>query len=458
MDRFFKISERGSSISTELLAGATTFMTMSYIIFLQPLVLSGAISHSPTGMDAKAIFTTVCIAAAFGSILMGVLANYPVALAPGMGENFFFVSVTAACASMGIATAGEAWRTVLGVVLISGALFLILSFLNVRKMLMESISPSMKHAVAAGIGLFIALLGLRNGGVITTDPHSQTYALNAGVFVSKTGAVFFVGLLVTAAARVAKVRGAVLIGIVAATILALLLGEAKYAGAFSLPPSPAPVLGQADLGNVFSHFLKLLPYIIIFAFMDIFDTLGTLLGVASHAGMLDEKGNLPNAKRAFAADSIATLAGGVCGQSTVTSYIESATGVEYGGRTGLTAVAVGVFFLLALFISPLAAMVGNCPATVAPALVVVGALMMENVSKIKWDDPSEALPAFLVLIGIPLCYSIADGLTLGFIAYPLVKALGGRGKEVGWLTYLMAALLALYLVVVKTGILEKALA
>ena len=457
MDKFFRISERGSSVPTELLAGATTFMTMSYIIFLQPLVLSGELSHSPTGMDTKALFTGVCLAAAFGSVLMGMLANYPIALAPGMGENFFFVTVVAACASMGVAAPGEAWTTALGVVLVSGAVFLILSFLNVRKALMESISPSMKYSMAAGIGLFIALIGLRNGGVVHTNAHSLHYELNLAEFASKNGAIFFLGLAVMTALRVWKVRGAVLFGIAASTALALILGEVKYEGVFSTPPSPAPILAKADIAGVFSNIVKLLPFIIIFTFMDVFDTLGTLLGIASHADLLDKDGNIPNAKRAFAADSMATVVGGMFGQSTVTSYIESATGVEYGGRTGLTAVSTGVLFLFALFLYPLAGMVGKCPAAVAPALVLVGALMMDNVRKIEWGDTSEAIPAFLVLVGIPFTYSIADGLTLGFIAYPVVKLLGGKSKDVGWLTYLIAALLALYLLAVKTGALEKAL-
>jgi AGZA family xanthine/uracil permease-like MFS transporter len=408
-------------------------------------------------MDEGAVFTGVCLAAAFGSILMGILANYPVALAPGMGENFFFVSVVAGCAAAGVAPPGEAWRVALGVVLVSGVIFLALSFLNIRKALMESISPSMKYAIASGIGLFIALIGLRNGGVISTEPHSMHYELNPAEFASRDGAIFFVGLVVMAALRTLKVRGAVLFGIVASTVLAMFLGEIKFTGVFSAPPSPMPVLGKADVAAVFKNIVKLLPFIVVFTFMDVFDTLGTLLGVGAHAGLLDKEGNIPNAKRAFAADSVATVAGGFMGQSTVTSYIESATGVEYGGRTGLTAVATGFLFLLALFISPLAGMVGNCAPAVAPALVVVGALMMENVGKIDWGEPSEAIPSFLVLAGIPFCFSIADGLTLGFVAYPVVKLLGGKGKEIGWLTYLIAAVLALYLLGVKTGALEKAL-
>jgi AGZA family xanthine/uracil permease-like MFS transporter len=453
---FFKIRERQSSVRVEIFAGITTFMTMSYIIFLQPLILSGTLSGEATGMDSGALITGVCIAAAFGSILMGLLANYPIALAPGMGENFFFLTVIASCVSLGISPRETAWQTALGIVFISGVIFLIISFLNIREMLINAISPSMKYAMAGGIGLFIALIGLKNGGIIHTV-HGN-YILNSENLDSVTALIFFTGLTLTAAMHVFKVRGSVLWGILAGAAVAYLTGKIAFTGLIGKPPSIGPVFAQMDISNVFVHFLQLLPFILIFTFMDVFDTLGTLVGVAAQSGLMKD-GKLPNARRAFAADSIGTIFGVFCGQSTVTSYIESSTGVEYGGRTGLTAVSTGLCFIAAVFFTPFISVIGNYPGGInpitAPALVIVGAIMMQSVREIKWDDFSEAVPAFLILIGIPFTFSIADGLTLGFIAYPVIKILSGRSRDTGWLTYLIGITLLLYLVFVKTGLMAE---
>ena len=451
---FFKLKERKSSVRVEVLAGITTFMTMSYIIFVQPNILSGAFTGQHTGMDHDALVAGVCIAAAFGSILMGLWANYPIALAPGMGENFFFVGVISSCVALGVAPPETAWQTALGIVFLSGAVFLVLSFMNVRELVMNSISPSMKHAMACGIGLFIALIGLKSGGVIHTV-HGN-YILNSDNFDSATALIFFTGLTVIAILHVVKIRGSVLWGILTAAAIAFFLGKIEFKGLVGPPPSIGPIFAKMDLTSVFSNFFKLLPFIIIFTFMDVFDTLGTLVGVASQSGLMKDN-KLPNAKRAFAADSIGTIFGVFCGQSTVTSYIESSTGVEYGGRTGLTAVTTGLCFIIAVFFTPFIAMIGNYPGGInpitAPALVIVGAIMMKSVKKIDWDDFSEAVPAFLILAGIPFTFSIADGLTLGFIAYPVIKLFGGKAKETGWLTYLIGATLLLYLICVKTGLL-----
>ena len=449
---FFKIKERKSRIRTEVAAGITTFLTMSYIIFLQPAILE------PTGMNYQALLVGVCIAAAFGSILMGLWANYPIALAPGMGENFFFVSVVASCVSLGVAPPETAWQTALGIVFISGFIFLVLSFMNVREALMNSISPSLKYAMAAGIGLFIALIGFQKGGVIHNV--SGNYMLNAKELDSSTSLIFFTGLIVIAVLHVRKVRGSILWGILTAAVVALVAGKIQYNGLMKMPPSIGPVFAKMDFVNVFANLIKLLPFIIIFTFMDMFDTLGTLVGVASQSGLMKD-GKLPNAKRAFAADSIGTIFGVFCGQSTVTSYIESSAGVEYGGRTGLTAVITGLCFLVAVVFTPFFEMIGHYPSEtglnpiVAPALVIVGAMMMKSVKNIEWDDFSEAVPAFLILVGIPFMYSIADGLSIGFIAYPIIKLLGGKGREVSWLSCFLAGLLLLYMSVVKTGILEE---
>jgi AGZA family xanthine/uracil permease-like MFS transporter len=455
---FFKIKERNSLVRTEVAAGITTFLTMSYIIFLQPAILSGKLSGEPTGMDYNALLVGVCIAAAFGSILMGLWSNYPIALAPGMGENFFFVSVVSSCVSLGVASPETAWQTALGVVFISGFIFLILSFMNVREVMMNSISPSMKYAMAGGIGLFIALIGFQKGGVIHTV--FGNYMLNAKDLDSSTSMIFFTGLIVIAVLHVRKVKGAILWGILAAAGVAMFAGKIHYSGMVKMPPSIGPIFAKMDFYNVFVNIIKLLPFIIIFTFMDIFDTLGTLVGIASQSGLMKD-GKLPNAKRAFAADSIGTIFGVFCGQSTVTSYIESSAGVECGGRTGLTAVVTGLCFLLAVLFTPFFSMIGQYPGginpIVAPALVIVGAMMMQSVRHIEWGDFSEAIPAFLILAGIPFTYSIADGLTLGFIAYPIIKLLGGKGKEVSWLTYLIGVLLLLYMIFIKTGILEEML-
>jgi len=346
------------------------------------------------------------------------------------------------------------------VVFISGFIFLILSFLNVREVMMNSISPSMKYAMAGGIGLFIALIGFQKGGVIHTV--FGNYLLNAKELDSSGSLIFFTGLIVIAVLHVRKVRGAILWGILAAAGVALFVGKIHYDGVMKMPPSIGPVFAKMDFVNVFINILKLLPFIIIFTFMDIFDTLGTLVGVASQSGLMKE-GKLPDAKRAFAADSIGTIFGVFCGQSTVTSYIESSAGVECGGRTGLTAVVTGMCFLLAVLFTPLFSMIAQYPGEgginpiVAPALVIVGAMMIQSVRHIEWGDFSEAIPAFLILAGIPFTYSIADGLTLGFIVYPIIKLLGGKGREISWLSYLLGGILLLYVIFIKTGFLEEML-
>ncbi len=454
LERWFGMSRQGSRPATEVVAGVTTFMTMAYIIFLQPMILSGALFGQETGMDQGALVVGVCLASAFGSVLMGLLANYPVALAPGMGENFFFV-LTVVPACVALTSPGEGWRLALGVVLVSGCVFVLLSALRLRQLLLRAISPSLQYAIAGGIGLFIALLGLQHGGVIHTGAAGN-YELSVGTLAGKPALVFLVGLAATSALLCLRVRGGILWGILVAAGTAGGLGLIRFGeGLVGMPPNPLPVLAQADLPGVFRHLLPLLPLLVVFTFMDVFDTLGTLVGVGTQAGLMRD-GELPRAGRAFAADSTATVFGALCGQSTVTSFIESAAGVEQGGRTGLTAVVAGLCFLLALPFTPLIMAVGQCPAVTAPALVVVGALMLRNVGRIAWDDHSEAIPAFLVLAGIPFTYSIADGLTLGFIAAPVIKLLGGKYRETGWLTILLAAMLLAYLVLVKAAVLKGA--
>jgi len=466
LERIFRLTENGTTARTEILAGLTTFLTMTYIIFVQPAVLSGQMFGKPTGMDFGSVMVATCLAAALASAIMGLYARYPIAQAPGMGENFFFVfSAIPAAAAAGF---GNPWAVALGVVFVSGVLFLVLSLVGVREKVMDAISPSMKHAIAAGIGLFIAFIGLQNTGLIVKDPGTAV-KLNPH-FTSPDLIVFFVGLLIAAGLHARRVRGSILWGVAAATLLAIalkiilptlgptiaesklvsesmLITRFKFAtGIVAMPPSVAPTFLKLDLAGALS--LTMWPFIIVFLFMVFFDTVGTLVGVASQAGFIQDN-KLPRAKQAFVSDATATVVGAALGTSTVTSYIESATGVEQGGRTGLTAVAVAVFFLGALFFGPIVEMVGSYPPITAPALVLVGAMMIRSVTKIDWADHSEAVPAFLLLLGIPLSYSIADGLALGFISYPLVKFLAGRARDVKWLSWVLALLLVLYFVLVR---------
>ncbi|MGC3959308.1 MAG: NCS2 family permease [Verrucomicrobiota bacterium] len=461
LERFFRLAENQTTIRTEIIAGITTFLTMAYIIFVQPAVLSGKMFGFETGMDFGPVMTATCLSAALATVLMALLAKYPIAQAPGMGQNFFFVFTTIPAATA--AGFANGWQVALGVVFLSGVLFLILSLVGLREMIFNAISPSMKNAIAAGIGIFIAFIGLQNAGVILKDPGSAV-KLNAH-FASPDLIVFFVGLLTTAVLHARKVRGSILWGIVVATGLAVMLkfalasstapliAESKLVKQFALaqgvvaaPPSLAPTLFQMDLTHALSP--KMLPFVFVFLFMLTFDAIGTLIGVSEQAGFMRDN-KLPRAKQAMVSDAVGTVAGAALGTSTVTSYIESASGVEQGGRTGLTGLVVAALFLLALFFSPIIAMVGSYPPITAPALVIVGAMMLENVAKIAWRDQTESIPAFLTLIGIPLTYSIADGLALGFISYPIIKFFSGRGREAGWLTYMLAAVLIAYFVFVR---------
>jgi adenine/guanine/hypoxanthine permease len=463
LERFFRLSENQTTARTELLAGVTTFLTMAYIIVVQPAVLSGAMFGMKTGMDFGAVMTATCLAAALATTLMALLARYPIAQAPGMGENFFFVfSAIPAATAAGFA---NGWEVALGVVFVSGVFFLILSLIGLREMIFNAVSPGMKCAIAAGIGLFIAFIGLQNAGVIIKDPGSAV-KLNAQ-FASPDLNVFFIGLLTTAVLHARKIRGSILWGIIAATLLAValklilsnsvsaLVANSLLAKQFHLakavvsaPPSLAPTILRMDIVHALSP--KMLPFIFVFLFMLTFDAIGTLIGVCEQAGFMRDN-KLPRAKQAMVSDAVGTVAGAALGTSTVTSFIESASGVEQGGRTGLTGIVVALLFLLAVFFSPLIAMVGSYPPITAPALVIVGAMMAQNAAKIDWRDYTESLPAFLTMIGIPLSYSIADGLALGFISYPLIKWFSGRGREVGWLTGVLAVVLALYFIFVRSN-------
>src|ERR1043166_1092168 len=466
VERLFRLSENKTTVRTEVLAGVTTFLTMAYIIFVQPAVLSGKMFGTDTGMDFGAVTTATCLSAALATAVMALYARYPIAQAPGMGENFFFVfSAVPAAAAAGFS---NAWQVALGSVFISGVLFLLLSLAGLREMIFNSISANLKHGIAGGIGFFLALIGLQNAGLIIKDAGTAV-KLNPQL-LSPDLAVFFVGISVTAILHARRLRGSIIWGIVSSTALTIglrlvlprlpalnsaplvatssLMTHFEFAKGFvAAPPSLGPTLLKIDLPHALSF--KMLPFIFVFLFMLVFDAIGTLIGVCEQAGFIKDN-KLPRAKQAMLSDSLGTVAGAVLGTSTVTSFIESAAGVEQGGRTGLTGLVVAGCFLLALFFTPLIAMVGSYPPITAPALVIVGAMMIQNVVKVDWKDYSESVPAFLTMIGIPLSYSIADGLALGFISYPIIKFFSGKGREVGWLTYVLAIVLVAYFLLVRS--------
>jgi AGZA family xanthine/uracil permease-like MFS transporter len=433
--RFFDFTGTGTNFRREIIAGLTTFATMSYIIFVNPAILSAA------GMDFGAVMVATCVSSAIGTLLMALLANYPIALAPGMGINAYFAF--SVCQGLGIP-----WQTALAGVFFSGSAFIFLAFFRFREKIISSIPDSLKNAIAIGIGLLIAFVGLKEGGIVAA--HPATFVRLASLREPIALLTLF-GLLLTAILLARRVVGALLIGIAATTMLALVLGLVKYQGLLSFPPSMAPTLLKLDLQSAFS--LGFVTIIFVFFFVDLFDTVGTLVGVGEQAGFL-KNGQLPRGGRALMADAVATTAGAVCGTSTVVAYIESASGVAEGGRTGFANLVTAALFIVALFLSPLAQMIGGGikignevyhPIT-APALIIVGSMMVQNVLHIDWKDFTEAIPAFLTLISMPLTFSIADGMALGFISYPLVKLAAGRGQEVSLAVYiLMAVFLLRYL-------------
>jgi AGZA family xanthine/uracil permease-like MFS transporter len=445
MDKLFGLSDNKTTVRIELMAGLTTFLTMAYIIFLQPAVLSTDFAGNPTGLDAGAVLLATCVISAASTMAMGLFAKYPIALAPGMGENFFFVSVIMALSAKGI---DSAWQVALGIVFISGIIFVFLSVLRVREAILNAVSPSMKSGIATGIGLFIAFIGFQKGGLIVAKPGTLL-GLNTdllGTEAAKDVSVFLLGLLVAAGLRARRMRGAILWGILSAACLALFLGKIRYAGILGFPEIKESAIFKMDIRSALS--LTCLPFIVVFVFMDMFDTVGTLVGVAEQAGFM-KKNKLPRANQVLMIDAAGTVAGACMGTSTITSYIESAAGVAYGGRTGLTSVTVGILFLVALVFSPLVGMIGNYPPVTACALVIVGSMMMKNTSRIDWHDHSESIPAFLIAIGIPLTYSIADGLALGFIAYPVIKLISGKWRTMNWLMALLAVILLVYFLAIR---------
>jgi len=420
LERLFQIKAQGSTVKREVIAGITTFLTMAYIIFVNPSMLSQA------GMDYGAVFVATCLAAAIGCLVMGLWANYPVALAPGMGLNAFFTYSV-------VLGMGYTWQTALGAVFFSGILFFLLSALRIRSWIINSIPVTLRLAIAAGIGAFLALIGLKNANIIVAD-NATLVSLGdmSQLSVLLAGAGFF--LIIGMVAR--GIQGAALISILLVTVAGFLLGDVQYNGIVAAPPSLAPTFMQMDIAAAFD--VAMLSVIFAFLFVDLFDTSGTLMAVAQRAGLARPDGSLPRLERALMADSTATIAGAALGTSTTTSYVESASGVASGGKTGLTAVVVGLLFVLAIFFAPLAGMV---PAyATAGAIIYVSVLMLFTLRSVDWDDITEAAPVAVVLLMTPLTFSIADGIALGFISYVVVKALGGKIRELNWSVAILAAL------------------
>ena len=422
LERLFKLSENKTTFRTEILAGVTTFLTMCYIIIVNPMILS------ETGMDHGAVFVATCLAAAIGCLVMGIVANYPIALAPGMGLNAYFTY--SVCLGMGVP-----WQTALAAVFVSGMIFIAISMFKIREAIVNAIPMSLKLAIGGGIGLFLALIALKNAGVIVDNPATL---VGLGELKQPTVLLALLGFLMVVVMHHFKVRGAIIISILVLTAISTALGLSEFKGVVGEIPSIAPTFMQMDFKGLFTA--SLIGVIFVFFLVDLFDSTGTLVGVSHRAGLLQD-GKLPRLKKALFADSSAIVAGAALGTSSTTPYIESSAGVAAGGRTGLTAVIVGLLFIACLFLAPLAQSVPDF--ATAPALLFVGVLMIQGIVHIEWDDITEAVPAFLTIVFMPFTYSIADGIAMGFISYALTKLLTGKAKSVPYMVWIIAVLWAL---------------
>jgi len=418
LESYFKLSEHRTTVRTELLAGLSTFLTMAYIIFVNPSILSAA------GMPHDAVFAATCLAAALGSMIMGLYANYPIAMAPGMGLNAYFAFAV-------VQGMGFTWQAALGAVFISGCLFILVSLFKVREWIVNAIPHSLKLAISAGIGLFLAIIGLKNAGLIQGNPATL---VTLGDLHQPGPLLAIGGFLLIVALEARRITGGIILGILAVTVASIALGYSKFSGVFSVPPSLAPTFGQLDIGAALNA--GLVTVVLTFFLVELFDASGTLIGVCHRAGLLDKDGRLPRLNRALLADSTAIAAGAVMGTSSTTAYIESAAGTAAGGRTGLTAVTVALLFLAALFLAPLA---GAVPAyATAPALIYVAILMTRGLAEIDWEDLTEAAPAVVCAVTMPFTFSIAHGIAFGFVAYAGIKLLAGRAKEVPMAVWVIA--------------------
>lgn len=439
LEKIFKLKENDTTIKTEIIAGSTTFLSMAYIIFVQPAVLSIA------GMDFGSVMIATCLSSMIACLVMAFFANYPIALAPGMGENFYFVFTV-------VLGMGIAWEKALGAVFISGVIFLILTLLRIREMIIDAIPDSLKNAIPAAIGIFITFIGLVQAGIIIKDPGGGIVSI--GNFHSRPTLLALIGLFIILFLMVRNIKGAMLLGMLVTAVIGLVMGVIKYEGIVSMPPSIEPTFLKLDIPGALQ--LGLVTVVVIFLLMDMFDTIGTFIGVGQATGIM-KNGKLPRARNALLADSIGTVSGALLGTSTVTSYIESTTGVREGGRTGLTAVVVALFMFIAIFFKPLVSMIGGgvpvmdaegtelyrlYPVT-APALILVGSFMAKSLTHCVWDDLTEAIPSFMTIVGMALTYNISHGLAFGFILYPILKLMAGRGREVSWLMYVLGAIFLL---------------
>ncbi len=428
MDKFFKLSERKTDVRTEIMAGITTFMTMAYILVVNPLLLS------PSGMDWGKVFSATAIASAVASLVMGLLANLPFALSAGMGLNAFFTYNV-------VLGMGYSWQFALTAIFVEGIIFLLLTLFNVREAIVNSIPNNLKKAIGAGIGLFIAYIGLKNAGIIVGDA-SNVSALSSA-WLKGDALVAGIGLLITGALLAYKIKGAILIGIVITTIVGIPFGVTKWAGGSFVPT--APYFCQFAFGEVSSHLFDFIIVMFTFLFVDMFDTVGTLIGCAGKSGLIQKDGTIPQCKEALFADAVGTTLGAMLGTSTVTTFVESSAGVVEGGRTGLTAVTVAVLFVLSLFLEPL---FGSIPsAATAPALVIVGVLMITPVKEIDFEDMTEAIPAFLTIIMMVCASSISDGIMFGILSYVILKAISGKGKQIGAATWVVFVLFVAKIIV-----------
>ena len=421
IERYFGIDGQNTTIKTEILAGVTTFLTMAYIIFVNPNVLADA------GMDKGAVFVATCLAAAIGCFIMGIYARLPVALAPGMGLNAFF--------TYGVVLGmGYAWQTALGAVFLSGCIFILLSLFKIREVIINSIPDSIKQGVVAGIGAFLAFISLQTAGVIV---NNDATLVGLGDMTSFSPAMAALGFIVIVGLSHKKVPGAVTIGILLVALISLITGNTQFTGIISAPPPIAPTLMQLDIAGAFD--VGMISIIFAFLFVDLFDTAGTLIATTTQAGLIGKDGKIPNMGKALLADSTATVAGTLLGTSSTTSYVESVSGIAAGGRTGLMAVTVGVLFLLSLFFSPLAGMIPGY--ATAGAIFYVAVLMMETLKDVKWNDLTEAAPVVVVLLFTPLSYSVADGIALGFITFTAIKVVAGKFSDVSIPVWLLTAVL-----------------
>lgn len=418
LERFFKLKEHGTTVRTEIVAGLTTFLTMAYIIFVNPSILAAA------GMPQDAVFVATCLIAALGTAIMALYANYPIALAPGMGLNAYFAFVV-------VGAMGYSWQTALGAVFISGCLFLAITLFGLRELIVRGIPQSIRTAIVVGIGLFLALIALKSAGIVAASPDTL---VTLGDLHQPQVVLAAIGFVLIVVLDRFRVPGAILIGIVTVTVLSFIFGGNKFGGVFAPPPSIAPTFMQLDIKGAFQA--GVLNVVLVFFLVELFDATGTLMGVAKRAGLL-VPGRMERFNKALLADSAAIFAGSMLGTSSTTAYVESAAGVQAGGRTGLTALTVAVLFLACLFISPLA---GAVPAyATAPALLFVACLMLRELTELDWDEPTEVIPAVITALMMPFTYNIANGLAFGFIAYAALKLFTGKMREVHWMTWLIAA-------------------